>query len=186
MVTLIVSSPVVARCAESDDIKQFKDRFELLETKLKLAERDIQDLKKEIEILKADKQNDGGADEKDKKVIAPLGTTWKGKLRAGATEGSAEMKVVARDGKTMTLESSVEQGAIWQYDCQFTPADKYKITATRRIQANRGIVNPGPVGGTTGTGTVSKTTLVQNFTLKSGNEPNVDFRFKGDLVADPK
>lgn len=86
----------------------------------------------------------------------------------------------------MTLEIARKEGAIWQFDCQFGNEGKYTIKDTRRVQANRGVVNPPAVGGVTGNGTVSKNKLTLTYTWKRPNEPDNITRFNGDLVEEGK
>ncbi len=186
ILVFVMSGASIGRCDDTDEIKRLKDKIELLEAKLQLAERKNQDLNAEIEKLHAAGDDQPGTAEKEKKSLAALGTVWKGKYTGGGISQSAEAKVVARDGKTMTLETSVENGAIMQYECQFTGNDKYKITNTRRVQAAKGAINPAAVGGVTGTGTISKNKLVQNFVWKRAGEPDLQQTFNLSIVAEGK
>lgn len=171
-----------------DDVS--KKYIELLEKNAKLMD-EIQTLKKEnqtleakIEELQSGHGEKPGTVEKEKKIVGALGTAWEGKATSAGVSQHLEAKVIARVGKTMTLESKAENGAILQFECQFNGDDTYVIKNTRRIKAANGVVNPAPVGGVTGKGHIRKNTLVHNFVWKRTGEPVTAWTYELDLVVD--
>ena len=178
---LVLIASVGPLAFAQDDLT--KKHIELLEEKIAQQKEEIHALKAQIEELEADHDDKSDTVEKEKKIVAAIGTVWKGKYTGkGGVSYGAEAKVVARDGKTMTLETSVEGGAIMQYECEFTTSDKYKIKNTRRIQASKGNTNPPPVGGVEGGGKILKDRLIQEFSMIRASEPA--YKQKFDLKLD--
>lgn len=113
---------------------------------------------------------------------APLGTVWKGTLKnQNGEKDDVEMRVSERDveKKTLTVVLTEKKGADWEFDGQFQNAKTFKITSVRRIQANQGVVNPPPVAGVTGTGTVTPKQLGMKYVWK---EAKLNITITADLV----
>lgn len=105
VMTLGVGTPPVL--GQTADATRQKERIELLEAKLKLAEREIVDLKKENEQLKAggvkEVADDGFA--VGAKLSGPLVRTWVGPDGKPVTKGNGvEIEVIKRSGKEFTGE----------------------------------------------------------------------------------
>ena len=137
VLALLIAAPSIVRSDDMDEVKRMKERIELLEAKLEIAQRDNDALKKKVEQLEQISKELPVNDEtlKEKKVVAPLGSVWKGKF--GLQSG--EMSVVVRQGKKVTWLIAIENGAKWEFDCEFTNATEYKILDTRRLEAATGI-----------------------------------------------
>ena len=104
VLALLLSAPNV-RGDDSDEVKRLKERIELLETKLKLAERDIEDLKKENASLRSNQP----ASEKpsSKKTLSerlPEGTVASGAYNQFGLKGRGEttLTVTGREGNKLT------------------------------------------------------------------------------------
>ncbi len=95
------------------------------------------------------------AAEQPKEVVAPLEAVWKGNLvNQKGVNHKVEIRVIARDEKTVTFVSLTEAGAEWEYDCEFVDEHNFKISAVRRNKADRGSKKPPPVTEITGSGTI--------------------------------
>jgi hypothetical protein len=95
VVMAILTAGFNVRGQDSDEVKRLKERNELLETKLKLAELQIENLKKDIEDLKAHKPST--EKEGTKKSLSDLLT--EGKVLSGTVQSTKGNRV----GGEMTL-----------------------------------------------------------------------------------
>ena len=97
-----------ARAQDTDETKRLKDKIELLETKLKLAERDIQDLKKENDQLKAGGAKGPAARDDGlgvgTKLAGTLTRSWITNGKQMTAGGGVEFEVTKRSGKDFTAE----------------------------------------------------------------------------------
>lgn len=101
LVALILVAPGV-RGTDSDDVKRMRERIDLLETRLKLAEAEMEAMKKEIEILKG--RNGLGGRERARTLsdILQDGATIAGDFRftnVKVAPGEISLTVKDREGK---------------------------------------------------------------------------------------
>jgi hypothetical protein len=124
------------------------------------------------------------AKQAEQSQLAPLGAVWKGTLQGRGQSGrqGAKMKVVAREGKKLTLLMQCENGASGEFECELVNDRDIKITANRLISANRGNDDPRPVGGTKGSGRVADKKLSLHFALMEARGETLEWHFVGDLV----
>jgi hypothetical protein len=145
-------SPVALVAKDANDVTSLNERIELLESQLKAVTLERDALRKELKQLKESK------DQEDKaKDATPLGSVWKGKCTAqhlGKTDISGlECSVIARENKNLTLLASLEGGAAFEFDCQYTTRHRFKIVSVRRVQSHLPAgAFVAPTGGITGTG----------------------------------
>lgn len=97
---LLVTAPIV-RAQDPDEVKRLKERIELLEAKLKLAERDKEDLRKEVERLKSSRP--APTKTATKETLSdrlPEGSVISGAYNQFGVKGSGEvtLTVTGRDG----------------------------------------------------------------------------------------
>ncbi len=101
--SVVLLSGANVRGQDSDEVKRLKERNELLETKLKLAELQLDQLKKEVEQLKA--KTPGGEKDVTKKQslsdLLPEGKNITGTMVSAQTgkDGTVTFSITDRDGK---------------------------------------------------------------------------------------
>jgi hypothetical protein len=100
LVVLVAAlSGASARGEDTDEVKRLKEQKELLETKLKLADLQIEKLKKEIEDLKAQKPGEKEVAKQQLSDLLPEGATLSGtwKTLDGKHFGDATPIIAERD-----------------------------------------------------------------------------------------
>jgi hypothetical protein len=97
---LFIATPCV-RAEDSDEVKRLKERIEILETKLELAEKENGLLRKEIELLKGNEPSPGKTStKKSLSERLPEGTVITGVYIQVGVKGTGEitLTVTGRDG----------------------------------------------------------------------------------------
>lgn len=169
---------------EPDDIVRLKAQIEVLKKQLNEVEDERDELQTKVEELTAKKpvvKKKVATPAAANKVVAPLGSKWKGLFGNQA----GEMSVQARNGKKMTLRIEIETGAIWDFDCTFVNSREYVIDqgGTKKVRASKGVSGDGPpVGGVNGEGRISGKNITHNYKWPAGSEPSKIYSFNGKLV----
>ncbi len=179
---LVLTGASNARGQDTDEVKRLKEKVELLETKLKLAERDIQDLKKENDQLKASGAKDGAAKKEGLPTLA-VGSRWEGKLKWSDNSSLNTKFVVAkREGNDLTLTQENEDGATFEWVCT-VKGERVEVT---RVERKNVVVDKIPAGAAMGgfkpTVTVTSKRMVIPFTWDMGKGK----QSKGTITLDRK
>jgi hypothetical protein len=174
VIATVSSSSNAILADDADDVASLKERIELLESQLKAVTHERDALKKELKQLKEPE----GREDKTKDAT-PLGSVWKGKcmtrhLNNKTSVLNVECSVIARENKNVTFMSSVEDGAVYEIDCQYTTRHRFKIVSVRQTHGRVGFPddhNPARAGGITGAGIADEKKLNLQWTWQRADDP---------------
>jgi hypothetical protein len=141
-----------------------EERVAALEAKLESAMARIADLEREIESLKSKPASASPDPKAARKPSAKksdfdeawiLNSVWEGRssTRGQSATSRATITITSYDDNELVFRSDHESGAIWDWHCK-TDGSRFQVVRVERIRANKGVANPAPLEGVTGTGRI--------------------------------
>ena len=120
---------VPCQADDKADFAALKSEVESLQKQVANLKSQLAEVEKEREALRAElKKADPEVTPADEPVVAPVGTTWRGKQVNQKGEGVGwEWAVTAREGKKITFQAKGEFGVIWEYDATLTSPNEFKF-----------------------------------------------------------